>query len=87
MTVKLNGLVRLSSGEITTINDLDAKGLIVYETCLMTGPKRNGERKEVRHYQAVIKSTKTDKGWQCFDIGKFAYLSKTKQEIVLEAAN
>jgi hypothetical protein len=26
--VKLNGLVRLSSGEITTINDLDSKGLI-----------------------------------------------------------
>ena len=87
MTVKLNGLVRLSSGEITTINDLDSKGLIVYESCIMDGPKRNGMRKSVIHYQAVIKSTKTDNGCECWDIGKLAYLSKTKQKIVLEAAN
>ena len=76
----LSGLVRLGSGEITTINDLDAKGLIKYEMCEMTGKKRNGERKGVIHYQAVyIPSITKDGCCSLWNISKIAYLSRTKQ--------
>ena len=65
--------------EVTTINKLDQRGLIVFETWEETGRKINGERKSVIRYSAVLKETKTENGCESYTIGKFAYLSKTKQ--------
>lgn len=76
----LNQLVRLENGEITTVNDLDKKGLIKYEVSEMTGKKRNGERRTVTKYHAVIIPTITENGATVIEISKFAYFSKTNQK-------
>jgi hypothetical protein len=72
MTVALNSPVRLSTGEVTTIADLDAKGLIRFTTGTHTGPKRNGERPTVTHYHAEMID-----GSGYWAIGRTAYLSRT----------
>lgn len=75
---KLNGLVNYN-GTVTTINELDKKGLIVYEKWEDTSKKINGERKIIMRYDAVLKETITSNGRSAYSIGKMAYLSKTKQ--------
>lgn len=80
MITKLDQSVYGINNEITTINELDKKGLIKYEKCIMTGKKINGERKEVLHYQAVLIPSIKDNSCECWDISKFAYLSKTNQK-------
>lgn len=71
MTVKLSDLVRYND-EITTINELDKRGLINYVKIDNFQTKRGTSIK----YFADIKTD--GQGWE---IGKLAYLSKTKQEI------
>lgn len=79
MRVSLNAEVRVNgTGEITTIATLAAQGRIRWSTCLMAGPKRNGERKEVRRYFADLVDPSlpddTSTGWE---IGETAYRSRT----------
>ena len=74
----LNGLVNYN-GTVTTINELDKKGLIVFEKWEDTTKKINGERKVIMRYGAVLKETITSNGRSVYSIGKLAYLSKTKQ--------
>jgi hypothetical protein len=68
MTTKLTDLVR-NEGEITTIEELDARGLITYKEVKNFQTKRSVGTK----YFAEIRETK--EGWE---IGKLAYLSRTK---------
>jgi len=71
MVVRIKDLVR-NDGEITTIAELDGKGLIEYREAnnfLSRG-------KVTTKYFAEIKGTK--EGWE---IGKFAFLSRTKQKV------
>lgn len=72
MVVRIKDLVR-NEGEITTIEALDARGLIEYHEVknFWSG------RKVTTKYFADIKGT--TEGWE---IGKLAFLSRTKQKIV-----
>jgi hypothetical protein len=69
MTTKLTDLVR-NEGKITTIAKLDDRGLITYREVKNFQTKRSVGTK----YFAEIGKTK--EGWE---IGKLAYLSRTKQ--------
>ena len=69
--VKLDDLVN-HDGRITTIDQLDQDGLIVYEQVDNFGSKRTKSGLTTKYF-ATIKNTKS--GWE---IGKKAYLSKTK---------
>ena len=73
MKIKLSDLVRYNN-EITTINELDKKGLIQYTQIDSFQTKRGITIK----YFADIKED--GQGWE---ISKLAYLSKTKQEIII----
>jgi hypothetical protein len=70
----MNGIKDLvrNEGEITTIEKLDARGLIEYHEA------KNflNRGKVTTKYFAVIKGT--IEGWE---IGKLAYLSRTKQKV------
>jgi hypothetical protein len=71
MVTRIKDLVR-NEGEITTIEELDKKGLIEYreeENFLSRG-------KLMTKYFADIKGT--TEGWE---IGKLAYLSRTKANV------
>lgn len=70
MVIRIKDLVR-NDGEITTIAELDARGLIEYKEVknfLCRG-------KTTTKYFADIKGTR--EGWE---IGKLAFLSRTKQK-------
>lgn len=72
MVTRIKDLVR-NDGEITTIEALDARGLIEYsevENFLSRG-------KVMTKYFADIKGTRD--GWE---IGKLAFLSRTKQKVM-----
>ncbi|MBE9594881.1 MAG: hypothetical protein IMF19_15535 [Proteobacteria bacterium] len=73
MVVRIKDLVR-NEGDITTIEELDKKGLIEY-----TEAKNFLNRGKVTtKFFADIKGTM--EGWE---IGKLAYLSRTKQKVRL----
>ena len=77
MRTKLNEPVN-NAGEITTINELDKRGLIFFEKSERFQTKRGISTK----YFAVVKGTDTKEGIRSgWEIGKTAYLSKTKQAI------
>ena len=78
MPVKLNSPVRLTTGEVTTIATLADSGLIKFTTGEHTGPKRNGERKRVRHFHAEL----TD-GSGFWEISESAYRSRTGEDFKL----
>lgn len=71
MVVRIKDLV-CNEGEITTIEELDARGLIEYKEV------KNflNRGKSMTKYFADIKGTM--EGWE---IGKLAYLSRTKQKV------
>lgn len=71
MVVRIKDLVR-NEGEITTIDELGKKGLIEYKEV------KNflNRGKVTTKYFADIKGT--SEGWE---IGKLAYLSRTKQKV------
>jgi len=68
---KMDSLVRYNN-EVTTIAELDEKGLIEFSSCQMSTRKRNGERGIKTVYFADIKGTES--GWE---INKTAYMSRT----------
>lgn len=72
--VTLNEPVELD-GEVTTIARLAAEGRIVFREFITYTRKRLGERHERIVYAAEVKGS-ADLWWE---IGKLAYLSRTKQ--------
>lgn len=77
--VALSARVHITAtGETTTIAALAAQGRIRWSTCLMTGPKRNGERKETRRYFAdLIDPSLPDDMSTGWEIGETAYRTRT----------
>lgn len=78
MIVKLNDLVKYDS-RVTTINELDKQGLIEFKKVENFHTKRGIFTK----YFADIKTDTKGRisiGWE---ISKFAYLSKTGEEIII----
>ena len=73
--IALNVRVRTDSGEVTTIADLAARGLITFDTMKTDTRKRNGERHERTAYYAWMPD---GSGWE---ISKTAYLSRTGQKV------
>ena len=73
--VKMNDPVEVA-GEVTTIARLADEGRIVFRAYTTTTRKRQGERRERVMYVAEMRDT--GEGWE---IGKLAYLSRTKQPI------
>jgi len=73
MVVKMKDLVR-NEGEVTTIDELDKRGLIYFrEAKKFYSPRA---KKLVTKYFANIKGT--TEGWE---IGKLAYLSGTGRKV------
>jgi hypothetical protein len=80
---KLNNPVRNpDTNEVTTINELDKKGLIKYESWEDTTRKRNGERKSITRYSAIFIPSITENGNEAWDISKTAFLSKTNKKLL-----
>ena len=71
MTVRMKDPVR-HEGEITTIDELDKKGLIEFKE----EKNFHTERRSIIAYFADIKGT--EEGWQ---IGRLAYLSRTGRKV------
>lgn len=64
------------NGEVTTLAALAANGLLRFTTGFHDGPKRNGERKTVRHFRAELLD-----GSGFWDISRKAYESRTGVKI------
>jgi hypothetical protein len=71
-----------ATGEVTTLTKLASEGRLTFSTCVMDGPKRQGERKSVTRYFADLVDPSlpegTSTGWE---IGETAYKSRTGQTI------
>lgn len=70
----------MHDGKVTTLDSLDRAGLLTFTAGTHTGPKRNGERKEVRHYRAELKD-----GSGFWDISPAAYYCRTGQKFKPES--
>ena len=76
MSVKLNQPVRVSDTEVSTIADLDSQGRIVWEKVDNWHSNRSQTGTRIAYF-ANLKDDPNRAGWE---IGKLAYLSRTKQE-------
>lgn len=74
--VRLDDLVN-NDGEITTINELDKRGLIVFRKCdKFYSPRKQGL---VTKYFADVRAAVTDDASSGWEISKYAYESKVRQ--------